>query len=169
MTMLERKSERVRRWARAQTPTQDPPFTRWHGVALLIVLLLFLSYQLASGVVADTAGVAPLSYVAGTRVWQTTLILTCIALFVVRSMPPVMYVVLGGQVLLACMHLGELRMVQAPQALPDLLTALLACLVSVRVILRPNDNDTILALRRRAEAAEAALAEREAPHDPDHP
>lgn len=163
----DRQGDRLRRWARAQNPAQDPPFTRWHAAGLLLVGLLFLAYQLLSGMLADTSGYTPLSYMAGVRVWQTTLILACIALFVVRSMHPLMYVVMAGTVLASCMQLGELRMVQAPLPALSLLLAVLLSLTCVRLIIRPNDNDTILALRRRAEAAEAALAEREATDD--HP
>ncbi|RTR29080.1 hypothetical protein [Deinococcus radiophilus] len=152
------RSERLSGWARAYQPN-DPPFTRWHALGLVVALLLALGTQYAPGLLADVGRVPVLSGLPDAAVYarMTTLFLIGVALFLARSMHGLTAVILWGALIGISLRLGEVRMTGEPLTVAFAAVLLAVSLIAVRVILRPNETDTIAEQRRRIEQLEGQL------------
>ncbi|MFC6618019.1 hypothetical protein [Deinococcus radiophilus] len=125
----------------------------------MVALLLALGTQYAPGLLADVGRVPVLSGLPDAAVYarMTTLFLIGVALFLARSMHGLTAVILWGALIGISLRLGEVRMTGEPLTVAFAAVLLAVSLIAVRVILRPNETDTIAEQRRRIEQLEGQL------------
>ena len=158
------RSERLSRWARAHSPTNDPPFRWWHGLLLVLGVAMYFAQQQATGLVADISSYPVADWQAGIYGRLTALFLAGVALFVVRAMHPMMYVALVIEGALLMLRIGELRMTHEPLTVSYTLFLAFVIIVSIRIITRPNEYEIARAAstpreNKLREERDAALAE----------
>ncbi len=111
----------------------------WHGLSLLACALLFFGQQNMPGLLADLSAFPVGDWQVGIYARLTTLFLAGIAVFAVRAMHPGMYVAMGLEITYLCLRLGETRISQEPLTLSFTCVLLAFSVISVRIIIRPNE------------------------------
>lgn len=111
----------------------------WHGLGLFACALLFFGQQNAPGLLADLSAYPVGDWQVGIYARLTTLFLAGIAVFAVRAMHPGMYLALGLEITYLCLRLGETRISQEPLTLAFACVLLAFGVISVRIIIRPNE------------------------------
>ncbi|WP_288481036.1 hypothetical protein [uncultured Deinococcus sp.] len=159
------RSERLNRWARAHSPTNDPPFRWWHGLLLALGLLLYFAQQQTTGLIADISSYPVGDWQAGIYGRLTALFLAGMALFVVRAMHPLMYVGLVIEGVFLMLRIGEMRVTHEPLTASYTLFLAFSAIVSIRIITRPNEYEIARAvgMAREDKPRDVALAEVQRP------
>lgn len=159
------RSERLNRWARAHSPTNDPPFRWWHGLLLALGIALYFAQQQTTGLIADISSYPVADWQMGIYGRITALLLTGVALFVVRAMHPLMYLGLVVEGIFLTLRIGEMRMTHEPLTLAYALFLVFSFIVSIRIITRPNEYEIARAvgMAREDNPHDVALAEVQRP------
>ncbi|GAA4015762.1 hypothetical protein GCM10022631_30000 [Deinococcus rubellus] len=121
----------------------------WHITALLGVLLLGAAAIHIPGVLAD-AGSYPLAgWQAFVMAREAVVIFSLYALVFVRSYTPLIGFGLLVSIIGLLLRLGITQITHEPLTVGYALLLVALCVLPVRVIVRPNDNDRIKALEMR--------------------
>ena len=146
---------RVKRRAAPAYP--HAPFRLWHAALLLLALLLGWAAIRAPGVLADLSSIPVGDWRAFVLARGTVIILAVYALVFVR---PANLLVLAGLMFTFAglsLRIGLGQVTQEPLSLGFTLLLLALAVLPVRVIVRPNQDDTI---RQQAEELERLRGER---------
>jgi hypothetical protein len=149
VTTTQTRRNRVRRAIAAQNPLQHPPLRWWHLMAAVIILALAWLAVRAPGLLADVASYPLAGWETFVIVRCTVIILSAYALLFVRSYHPLigfgLFVTAAGLLL----RVGLNQVTEEPLSLGFALLLLALGLIAVRVIIRPNAEDTVRMLQER--------------------